>query len=96
MREIRPVLMMVVMLAAAPAAAQTTAPGAPAAPDQSAHPCAPQSRAPGQETLSDKLDDCNGVIRPSVGMDPGIAQPAPDPRPGDMPVIKPSPDAQAK
>jgi hypothetical protein len=85
-------------LAAGPAAAQTTAqataPGAPSAPDESAHPCAPGSQAPGQKTLSDKLDDCGGVIRPSTGMDPGIAKPAPDAGTSDMPVIRPDPNAK--
>ena len=59
-------------------------------------PCAPETRVPGQETLSDKLDDCSGVLRPSVGMDPKINVPAPDPHPGDMPIIRPDPDVKAE
>jgi hypothetical protein len=96
MHHARPTLVIALMLAAAPAVAlaQSTAPGAPSAPDQSAHPCAPGTRTPGQTTLSDKLDDCGGVIRPSVGMDSEINKPPPDPHPGDMPVIKPDPNVK--
>jgi hypothetical protein len=89
-------LIVAALLAATPAMAQSTAPGAPSAPDQSAHPCAAGSEAPGQKTLSDKLNDCGGVIRPSVGMDAEINRPAPDPHPGDMPVIRPNPNVTPK
>jgi hypothetical protein len=41
------------------------------------------------ETLSDKLERTDGVIRPPAGMDPGITAPAPVPNPGTTPVIPP-------
>jgi len=40
-------------------------------------------------TLSDKLDETGGVVRPPPGVDPGIHRPAPDPMPGTTPVIPP-------
>lgn len=54
------------------------------------HPCQPGLRSPDQATLSDKLADCNGVLRPAVGMDPEIKVQAPDPHPGTTPVIRPN------
>ncbi|MEF2074561.1 hypothetical protein [Consotaella aegiceratis] len=41
-------------------------------------------------SLSDRLADCGGVLRPPGGTDPGIRAPAPDPDPGTTPVIPPS------
>lgn len=58
--------------------------------------CALETSTPGQKTLSDKLDDCAGVLRPAVGVDPQIHVPAPDPHPGDMPVVRPDPDVKAE
>ena len=40
-------------------------------------------------SLSDKLDKGEGVIKPPSGIDPGITRKAPDPNPGNMPVIPP-------
>jgi hypothetical protein len=51
--------------------------------------CQAGAKTPDQDNLSDKLDDCSGVLRPSVGIDPGIKAPAPDPNPGTTPVIRP-------
>jgi|tagenome__1003787_1003787.scaffolds.fasta_scaffold20532701_1 hypothetical protein len=60
-------------------------------------PCGAGNPATGQETLSDKLSDCGGVLRPSVGMDNEIHAPAPDPTPGTTPVVPPpSTDAVPK
>jgi len=74
--------------------AQEAAPDqAPGAPEHDGHPCAPGTRAPGQGSLSEKLDDCSGVLRPSVGMDPGIQKPPPDSS-SDMPIIKPDTGAK--
>jgi hypothetical protein len=41
------------------------------------------------ESLSDKLDASDGVIKPTPGVDPGIVQPAPVPHPNSTPVIRP-------
>jgi hypothetical protein len=38
-------------------------------------------------SLTDRLDDCNGVLKPPIVGDPGIVQQAPDV--GEMPVIPP-------
>ena len=48
-------------------------------------------RPPGQreETLSDKLDKSDGVIRPPSNIDPEITKPAPVTPPSNMPVIPP-------
>ncbi|MHB2168435.1 hypothetical protein [Alsobacter sp. R-9] len=40
-------------------------------------------------TLSDKLKDSKGVIKPPPNMDPEIRVPAPVPNPGTTPVIPP-------
>jgi hypothetical protein len=40
-------------------------------------------------TLSEKLNETGGIIRPPAGMDPEISQQAPDPDPGTTPVIPP-------
>lgn len=42
------------------------------------------------ETLSERLDETEGVIKPPAGVDPQIQVPAPDPDPGTTPVIPPS------
>jgi hypothetical protein len=41
------------------------------------------------ESLSDKLDAGEGVIKPKPGVDPGIVKAAPVPDPRSMPVIPP-------
>lgn len=41
------------------------------------------------DSLSQRLDQTNSVIRPPSGVDPDIAAPAPDPNPGTTPVIPP-------
>jgi hypothetical protein len=60
--------------------AQTGRPGADAAPPEV---IAPQ----GRESLSEKLDRTDGVIRPPRGVDPKMATPPLVPDPGTMPVI---------
>jgi hypothetical protein len=40
-------------------------------------------------SLSDRLGKGEGVIKPPSGIDPGIMKKAPDPNPGNMPVIPP-------
>lgn len=89
-------------LGAASALAQT-APGDPAGnqtipeKDQS-RPLEPRNGgvsdpgAPEKEgrSLSDKLDEGGGVIKPPLGMDPGIIAPAPVPHPNSTPVIPPA------
>lgn len=40
-------------------------------------------------TLSDKLEQTDGVIRPPENISPDIAVPAPVPNPGTTPVIRP-------
>lgn len=45
-------------------------------------------------TLSDKLEQSDGVIKPPSEVDPEIKTVPPDPDPGNMPVIKP--DGSAK
>ena len=40
-------------------------------------------------TLSEKLDQSKGVLRPPTGIDPGIQAPAPEPNPQTTPVIPP-------
>jgi hypothetical protein len=41
------------------------------------------------ETLSERLHESEGVIRPPAGIDPEIRVPAPVPDPGTTPVIPP-------
>ena len=62
-------------LAAGPASAQTAAPA----------PKTDLDTKPG--TLSDKLSDTNGVIKPTGNVDPDMHKAAP--QAGSMPVIKP-------
>lgn len=45
-------------------------------------------------TLSDKLEQSDGVINPPSGVDPAIKTVPPDPGPSNMPVIKPGGDAK--
>ena len=76
--------------AAAPLAAQTTAPptGSPSTIPEK------QSATPLQDgrsdSLSGKLNKSGGVIAPRDDIDPGIHKAAPDPRPNSTPVIPPS------
>ena len=49
----------------------------------------PPTSATGPGTLSQKLDQTDGVIRPRTDVDPGITKPAPVPNPGSTPVIPP-------
>jgi hypothetical protein len=83
------------VFASVPAAAQN-APGGDASmlKAEGSSPCSAGRETPNQDsgtqqTLSDKLSDCNGVLRPSVGIDRGIHVEAPDPHGGTMPVIRP-------
>ncbi|TPK13747.1 hypothetical protein FJ872_20190 [Mesorhizobium sp. B2-5-9] len=77
------------MLALAlPAAAQT----AQQSPNQQADKCRAQTdqggkQQPGSGDLSEKLNDCGGVLKPPPTGDQGMAAPAPDE--GKTPVIKP-------
>ena len=65
-------------LAAGTASAQTAAPANPA----------PSTNLDGKPgTLSDKLSDTNGVIKPSGNVDPDMHKATP--QAGSMPVIKP-------
>ena len=71
-----------------------TGPGAPGTdqviPEKKGAPIIPPTSASGSDkTLSDKLDQTNGVIKPSTNVDPGMAKPAPVPNPNSTPVIKP-------
>lgn len=74
---------------AVPAAAQTDP---QLSPTQQADKCRMQSdqggkQQPGGGNLTDKLNDCSGVLKPPATGDQGIAAPAPDE--GKTPVIKP-------
>ncbi|UCI22426.1 hypothetical protein FJ970_14395 [Mesorhizobium sp. B2-1-8] len=73
---------------AVPAMAQT----AQQAPDQQADKCRAQTdqggkQQPGGGGLSEKLNDCGGVLKPPATGDQGMAAPAPDE--GKTPIIKP-------
>ncbi|TPM38104.1 hypothetical protein [Mesorhizobium sp. B2-3-4] len=73
---------------ALPAAAQTTQ----QAPTQQADKCRAQTDQGGKQQsgggdLSEKLNDCGGVLKPPATGDQGMAAPAPDE--GKTPVIKP-------
>lgn len=59
--------------------------GAPSASPHTPPPTTGQS----DESLSKRLDDSRGVIRPPIHVDPEILVPAPEPRAGTMPVIPP-------
>ncbi|MBZ9797774.1 hypothetical protein [Mesorhizobium sp. ES1-4] len=76
------------MLALAlPAAAQTAQP----TPNQQSDKCRAQTDQGGKQPsggdLSEKLNDCGGVLKPPAIGDQGMAAPAPDE--GKTPVIKP-------
>lgn len=81
------------------AAAQSTPPAvAPAeriappetAPGQAGRDCVPGTvGGPACESLTEKLDETGGVIRPPAGVDPEIQTGAPAPNPGTTPVIRP-------
>ena len=71
-------------LAAGPASAQTAT---PAAPPGSATPAPKTDLETKPGTLSDKLSDTNGVIKPTGNVDPDMHKAAP--QTGAMPVIKP-------
>ncbi|UVK47678.1 hypothetical protein BPNPMPFG_001896 [Mesorhizobium sp. AR07] len=78
------------MLALAPAAAQTDQPQDNQAPR--ADKCRVQTeqgakQQPGGDNPTDKLNDCGGVLTPPAIGDQGMAAPAPDE--GRTPVIKP-------
>ncbi len=91
-----PVLWMAWLAMAAGHAIAQTAPGAPgsnqAIPEKEAPPLTqtqPDSDMTTGRSLSQKLDESGGVIKPAPGVDPGITKPAPDPNPNSTPVIKP-------
>lgn len=54
----------------------------------------PDESGVGGPTLSDKLQQSDGVIKPPSGVDPEIKTIAPDPSPNSMPVIKPPGNAR--
>jgi len=66
-----------------PASAQTTGPD-PADPKR-----APAEKVQPSESLSERLSESEGVIRPPEGVDPDIKVPAPVPNPGTTIVIPP-------
>lgn len=68
----------------APAVHAQTSPG-----NETAPPTVPQTdiRRPG--TLSDKLNESGGVIRPMENVDPGMRKSAPVEHPNSTPVIPP-------
>ncbi|PNG24981.1 hypothetical protein [Methylocella silvestris] len=74
----------------APFAMAQSAPGAPGTsqviPEKQGEPL----NAGRSESLSGKLDESGGVIKPKPGVDPGIVKPAPVPEPNSTPVIPPS------
>lgn len=91
-----------------PLAAQT-APGDPASSDetipekQATKPLEPDQGISAQglktgrsESLSDRLDQSNGVITPPRGVDPGIKKEAPVAEPNSSLVIRPAPGNDAK
>ncbi len=87
-------------LAASPAFAQI-APGAPDSnqtiPEKQAAPSPPTKSESDIQTgrsLSQKLDDSGGVIKPQNDIDPDIKKPAPVPNPNSTPVITPGPEAK--
>ena len=63
---------------------------APAGAGSAAQPTKPDSKPQDGKTLSEKLDEGNGVIvPPEAHIDEGIKVPAPDPNPGTTRVIAP-------
>lgn len=84
-------------LAAAPhAALAQTSPGAPGTPQTIPEKVDPPLQSGRSESLSDRLDATNGVVKPKPGVDPGIVKPAPVPEPNSTPVIPPPPGNGAK
>ena len=49
----------------------------------------PSTAGPSHQSLSTKLDQSNGVIKPPSGVDPQAAQAPPEAGPQSMPVILP-------
>jgi hypothetical protein len=60
------------------------------------HPQEPSTTGSTGETLSDKLKESDGIIRPPAGIAPDMTVPAPVPNPGTTPVIPPSPRIDPK
>jgi hypothetical protein len=89
----KPITIASLMLAlAAPAAAQTQQNPAQQNPVQQADKCRIQTdqgskQQSGGGNLTEKLNDCGGVLKPPATGDQGMAAPAPDE--GKTPVIKP-------
>ncbi|MGX5827751.1 hypothetical protein [Mesorhizobium sp. 43Arga] len=86
----KPLVIASLMLAlAVPAAAQTDQQGTDPAPQVDKCRVQPDQgkQQPGGGNLSEKLNDCGGVLRPPATGDQGMATPAPDV--GKTPVIKP-------
>ena len=88
----KPLVIASLMLAlAAPAAAQTDQQQGTHNPAPQADKCRVQpdqgKQQPGGGDLSEKLNDCGGVLKPPATGDQGMAAPAPDV--GKTPVIKP-------
>jgi len=84
------------LLLTAGAALAQTAPGAPGSkeviPEKQAPPISQPSSDSDVKTgrsLSNKLDESNGVIKPSGDVDPAMNKAAPVPNPNSTPVIKP-------
>jgi len=84
------------LLLMAGAALAQTAPGAPGSKDVIPEKQAPPISQPNSDqdlktgrSLSQKLDESNGVIKPGGDVDPGINKAAPVPDPNSTPVIKP-------
>lgn len=81
-----------ILALAVPAAAQTQQNPAQQNPAQQADKCRIQTDQGGKQqsgggNLTEKLNDCGGVLKPPATGDQGMAAPAPDE--GNTPVIKP-------
>lgn len=62
----------------------------PAGAGSATQPAKPDAKANEGKSLSEKLDENNGVIvPPQANIDEGIKVPAPDPNPGTTPIIPP-------
>lgn len=94
-RFLFPLLTATLLTGSLPALAQTTAPEAPPT-GQEVVPDATQPQAPTNETLSDKLEDTHGIIKPPQGVDPEMAMPPPDDGTAAGRVIKPPPAVTPK
>jgi len=83
------------MLLMTGAAFAQTAPGAPGSKEVIPEKQAPPISQPGDDevksgrSLSQKLNESNGVIKPEGNVDPDIHTTAPEPHPNSTPVIKP-------